>query len=409
MSFSFICNALRLQNWRIDNDGMLRITARVLAEGIFDYLPDESPKGARTIEGLVPHYIPKYEFTAESLKTLEGKPVIVGEHEWRTITNTNSDGQTVGSIAGTPYVNGKYVVADLLITDKKAIDAIKDKKLVEISAGYTSECEPKEGTFQGKEYTCVQHGIKYNHVLLLPVGAGRCGNDVRIVNKTPKENNMITVQKTIGNKTISYKFTNEDDAKEAERMNEDSSGFSAKELENAYNECSRLKNELEDMTTKYEENMKVLQEQSAKINELLSPEGQSQMVEEAKEQNEAEEAIVEEATDEEELTNEEAEAIETELGNCKTFADRRKVIVQKVLKVENEDFKTWTQDAIDGSFETLAYRAMKHIENKKKVQNAKKTVMGGNTGKVQNTAQSRFDRILRPMRLGNRKNSDEKE
>ena len=163
------------------------------------------------------------------------------------------------------------------------------------------------------------------------------------------------------------------------------------------------------MTTKYEENMKVLQEQSAKINELLSPEGQSQMVEEAKEQNEAEEAIVEEATDEEELTNEEAEAIETELGNCKTFADRRKVIVQKVLKVENEDFKTWTQDAIDGSFETLAYRAMKHIENKKKVQNAKKTVMGGNQSKVQNANQSRFDRILRPMRLGNRKNSDEKE
>ena len=61
----------QLKNWRKDGDGMLRVTARVLAEGVFKYLPEESPEESEVKNGYVPHYIPRKEFTPSALKTLE--------------------------------------------------------------------------------------------------------------------------------------------------------------------------------------------------------------------------------------------------------------------------------------------------------------------------------------------------
>ena len=40
-------NRYKFQNWRIDSDGMLRVTARVLADGVFPYLKAESPDDAK--------------------------------------------------------------------------------------------------------------------------------------------------------------------------------------------------------------------------------------------------------------------------------------------------------------------------------------------------------------------------
>ena len=92
-------NRYKFQNWRIDSDGMLRVTARVLADGVFPYLKAESPDDAKeNAEGLVGQYIPVKEFTDEALQSLEGKPVIVEDHVWRTPENTTKDGLTVGSV-----------------------------------------------------------------------------------------------------------------------------------------------------------------------------------------------------------------------------------------------------------------------------------------------------------------------
>lgn len=197
-------NRYKFQNWRIDSDGMLRVTARVLADGVFPYLKAESPDDAKeNAEGLVGQYIPVKEFTDEALQSLEGKPVIVEDHVWRTPENTTKDGLTVGSVAGTPRVEGGYVVTDLLITDKEAIEKIKSGDLVEISSAYDGDCYSKEGVYKGKPFGAVQTNLRFNHVLLLPEGAGRCGPNVRIVNhKQTKEKGMKVLQRQYGNRRV---------------------------------------------------------------------------------------------------------------------------------------------------------------------------------------------------------------
>jgi len=81
----------RIQNWRIDDDGMLRVTAHILREGIYDYAPEECPPDFRNLP-VVKQYIPAAAFTPEALATLEGKWVIVADHEWRTDENTMTNG-----------------------------------------------------------------------------------------------------------------------------------------------------------------------------------------------------------------------------------------------------------------------------------------------------------------------------
>lgn len=394
-------NAVTFQfkNWRKDGDGMLRVTARVLAEGVFKYLPEESPEDAVVNGGYVQHYIPRREFTPAALKTLEGKPVIAGRHDWRNPENTNHDGLTVGSIAGTPRVEGRYIVADLLITDKRAIDQIEKGELVEISAGYNGDCEAENGSLGSESYAVAQHNLRFNHVLLLPEGAGRCGQDVRIVNnKSQKETIMAkTLQRQIGNRRVDYVFQNEDDAKEAERMVEDQKTFNGAELEAALVAAEELKGQISALQTQYDENLTVIEEQKTRIDDLMSAETQTAMADEAAAQTEAEDAILDDSVENEEIKTEEKEELKNKLCNAKTFAQRRSIVVQNALSISAEQFKTWNQDAVDGAFETLAAHAVK------RVQNAKKSVMGGTAYKVQNAATSNLERVLRPMRLGNRK------
>lgn len=393
---------IAFKNWRKDGDGMLRVTARVLSEGVFKYLPEESPDDSQVLNGYVPHYIPRKEFTREALRTLEGKPVIAGTHEWRTPSNTNHDGLTVGSVAGTPRIEGKYVVADLLITDKRAIDQIEKGELVEISAGYSGDCVAETGVLGGEQYTASQHNLRFNHLLLLPKGAGRCGQDVRIINnKSHKETTMAkTLQRQFGNRRVDYTFQNEDDAKEAERMVEDQKTFNGEELEAAMAAAEELKGQITELQKKYDENLKVIEEQKARIDDLMSAETQSAMADEAAAQAEAEDAVLEDAVENEDVTAEEKEEIKNKLCNAKTFAARRAIVVQNALSISPEQFKNWNQDAVDGAFETLAAKAQKRL------QNAKKSLMGGNSAKLQNAGMTNLERVLRPMRLSNRKTTD---
>ena len=89
---------------------------------------------------------------------------------------------------------------------------------------------------------------------------------------------------------------------------------------------------------------------------------------------------------------------------AKTRPDRRKIIVQNAMSVPAEDLSKWTQDAIDGAFESLARQA--EIRQKR----ANKRVMGGASAQINNSkAQGSLDRILRPMRLNNARRKSEKE
>ena len=395
-------------NWRIDNDGLMRITARILPEGCYPYAPDESPEGAEVgADGMVMQFIPSIEFTGKALRTLEGKPVIVGSHEWRTAENTHSDGLTVGSVAGTPHVEGGCIYADLLITDKEAAEAIQDGRLVEISAAYDGTCELGSGEYQGVAYSAVQHDFRFNHVLLLPEGGARCGHSTRIINQKTEEKPMATkVQRQFGNRSVYFVFQNEDDAKEAERMADEQKTFNGAELQAAMEKANEIQEQIDKLNAERADAMKVIEEQKAQIEALTSAESQDAMAQEAAAQIDAEDAILENAEDEGEIENEAAaEEIKNKVCNAKTFAARRRVMVQNMMPDAGAD--KWTQEQVDGAFTAMAMRAQNSRVNKaarQKVQNKKP--MGGATPKG---ASAPMTALTRVYNSGARKSGGNKE
>lgn len=395
----------KVRNWRIDEDGMLRVTARVLAQGVFPYTKEESPENSVTNEsGYVDQYIPIEEFTEEALHSLEGKPVIVKDHVWRDADNTMKDGLTVGAIAGTPKVEDGYIVADFIISDNDTIEDIKAGKLIEVSSAYDGDCIAEQGEYEGSAFGAVQKNLRFNHVLLLPDGAGRCGHEVRIVNQNKaKEKTMPKViQRQFGNRRVDFKFQNEEDAQVANEMAEEERKFNADALANAMNEAAQLKNEIEEKQKALEEALHTIADQKEEIDRLMSAETQEELAQEAAAQAEAEDAILDEAVENEVIEEEEKEEIKNSFKNCKTFADRRRVVVQNAMQVEASAMKDWSQDAIDGAFESLHRQANLHS---KRVRN-NKTVMGGAKGRTQNSGISTLQRILRPMKLQNSKNAE---
>ena len=387
-------------NWRIDTDGILRVTARVLAEGVFPYLPDESPDGAKeTATGVVGQYIPASEFTPDALASLEGKPVIINDHVWRDAENTMHDGLTVGAVAGKPKVEDGFVICDFVISDADTIEAIKAGKLIEVSAAYDGDGIVEDGTFEGTPYGARQSNLRFNHVLLLPDGGGRCGHEVRIVNqKQAKENTMPKViQRQFGNRRVDFKFQNEEDAAVANEMCEEERKFNAEALNQAMEEATQLKNEIEEKQKALEEALYTIADQKEEIDRLMSAETQEEMAQEAAAQAEAEEAILEDAVENEVIEEETKEEVQNSFKNCKTFADRRRIVVQNAMGVSASDMKDWSQDAVDGAFESLNRRAAMRAKN------SKKSVMGGAKGRTQNSGETPLQRMLRPLKLQNKK------
>lgn len=319
----FIGNAATIDksHWRIDDDGFLRITARVLKPGRYDYGLHELPQSMReNFKGReqVIEAIDANEFTEDCLKSLEGKPVIVGSgHDWRNPDNTMSDGVTVGSIAGKPVREADgSIVADMLITQREAIAAIQNKGLREVSAAYDAVLDTTHVT-EGADAT--QRGLRFNHVLLLPEGKGRCGADVRILNSsTPKgERKMVKVK--IGN--ADYEFA--DDAAPA-----------------AQTAADAVNNELaeKDKTiTVHLEKLTALQTALDAANTALAA---FKLEEENEEYEEEAGALAEGATDDEKAQ------MAAAVTNCKTPAEKRKALVAHVLNTRGVDAKDYDDNAV---------------------------------------------------------------
>ena len=125
-------NRQGIAKWREDENGLLTVTVCVLKEGVYPYGADECEGLPEALAGrdTVMEFIPASEFTPEAMKTLEGKPATImtaedDAHEWRTPDNAMKDGLTVGAVAGTPWVEGDELRCDLLLSDREAIEAVK--------------------------------------------------------------------------------------------------------------------------------------------------------------------------------------------------------------------------------------------------------------------------------------------
>lgn len=422
---------VRFGNWRIDDDGFLRVTARVIKEGVYPYAAEESSeKDVRAhLPGIDPimQYIPLAEFTEGALTSLEGKPVTVplveeGEewHQWRNPENALKDFLTVGTVAGKPYVDDEGGIScDMLIMDPGAIKAITEeqnpeKKLVEVSAGYMAMLDINAGDFEGVPYHGTQKDLHFNHVLLLPEGMGRCGYDVRIINSREPNSgkqsegagNMPTTLKvTVGNRARSYKFQNEEDAAQAEEMLNEEKAFNAEAVSAAIAAKTDLEGQIAELQKQLAEHDQHLADAKKQIEELLTPAAQEAMAEEFVEQKDAEDAIIDAETDNMEGGDAEADEEKEEFGNalkkCNSMAERRKVTVARVMNMRGLKVDDWNQDALDGAFEILAANAKAKAKSKEK---SGRVLNGTRTpGKGGAMSASNRERMLRPMKARNAK------
>ena len=338
------CSPIR--EWRVDEDGNLRVTAVVLKEGVYSYED----------LGLGFEYIPASEMTPEALATLEGRPVITDEHTWRDADNTIRDGLTKGAVAGAPRAGHGEIVCDFLIQDRETAKAVMDGKLVEVSAAYVSERETGGGEWEGKPFDATQRNFRFNHILLCPPGQkGRLGPAVRIINSN-KERSMnektCTIERRVGNSVKSYRFFNADDAETAKEMADESARVTASEAEEALRRMNELGEEKSALEAELAKAAATIEEFKAQIEAALSPEALEEAAGELAEQAETIEAIVEE-----EIAENERETLNAVVKSGKTMAGRRAELVKAVMRANSVDASAWSQEQIDGSFHTLGLKA----------------------------------------------------
>jgi len=167
--------------WEKTAEGWLRCKSRVLAERIMPYHWKELDLEGVMLPEIVNMAVMGEEMgRPETLRSLEGVPVVAGEHQW---LEGNVSRFAVGAVAGTGRLNPPYLECDLLITDPKTIAAVERGELPEISAAYQAETIFGKGAFDDEVYDAIQTNLRFNHICLLPAGQGRAGEDVRILNK----------------------------------------------------------------------------------------------------------------------------------------------------------------------------------------------------------------------------------
>lgn len=381
-------NATRVKignNWRIDDDGIMTVRARVLKEGVFPYLASEIP-GLVSDKPKLDVYIPAAEFTPEALKSGEGVPVVVDEHEWRTADNALKDGYTKGAVAGNLSLDSKGgIICELKIMDAETVNKIKCGDLVEVSAGYMADFVQEDGTFGGKSYDHVQRNIVFNHILLCHKGEGRCGEDVKVFNKKTGESQMtVKIRYKVGNTDKEIEFSNEDDAKKADEMAKDISSVKAAEIDNALEEIKEKKEQIETLNAELEDKKRMVEEFKQKLDEALDPAAQEALAEDILEQRAAEDAVMET-----ELDDEEKEEVK---NACKALnrAERIVHLATHVMNKKGVDIKDWSDDQKIGAFMAIAAEAKAKIGNKKKM------VAGANviTSKTGNSALDAKSRML---------------
>lgn len=357
-----ILNTVRMSignSWRIDEDGNLLVRARVLKEGVYPYYKSEVPE--LEVEGeKIDVYIPASEFTPEALETIKGKDVVVDDHIWRTVDNSLTDGYSKGSVAGEAEKDDSGIICDLLIKDKQTIEDIQNKVLVEISAGYRADFEKSDGEYEGKPYTYVQKNIVFNHVLLCKKGEGRCGADVKVINKKQGEDKMShTIRYKIGNKDKEMEFSSKEDADKAEAMASDREEAKQVDVDNAVEELKTLKDQVKTLNEQIEEKSTSIEEYKAKLEEALSPEAQEELAEDILAQREAEDDVVEE-----EVEEKEKEEVKNSLKAMNRL-QRACHLATIVMNKKGIDISKWAEDAKVASFMTIAAEAKVKVANKK--------------------------------------------
>lgn len=173
-------------------EGYLKATAKISRTGIQIYTEKElsisdSDSNVRIYRSS------KEVFNKKSLESFYAKPITLF-HPSSLVDSKTAKEVSVGLIMSAKK-DGKYVTADIIITDENAIKIIEDGT-VELSCGYTFDLVIEKGTTQKEEmYDGRQENITGNHVAI--VKSGRCGESCKINDKMIKGENKMTEKEEI--------------------------------------------------------------------------------------------------------------------------------------------------------------------------------------------------------------------
>lgn len=166
-------------NRYFDENGYLVIKDNKIAKaGVFDYLGKEIMENLP--EGDIYKVYRPWEELEKTAKDFEGIPVKLG-HEW--VSPLKKD-LKVGVVSGVIKLEEPYLIADIKIYDKDAIDEIINNNIVELSPGYTAKYIEEHGEYNNEKYEFRQEDIIYNHLAI--VENGRSGKEVKIADELPK-------------------------------------------------------------------------------------------------------------------------------------------------------------------------------------------------------------------------------
>ena len=170
-----------ITNREITPQGYLKVPGRVARSGIQQYLASEIGLTDRKPNEIINVYRPPEEvFKDECLYSYDNID-ITNDHPDDLVDASSYKKVSVGHAISEGKQDGNFVVVDLLIKDKEAIDEINKGK-VELSAGYEAEYVPQKGISEdGKAYDYVQRNIRVNHVAL--VDKARAGHQAKLFDK----------------------------------------------------------------------------------------------------------------------------------------------------------------------------------------------------------------------------------
>ncbi len=163
-----------------DSQGNMLLNITILKTGVFKYLVKKS-QGQPDVSMQVK--LPEDWLTEDVLKSVNGKPVTM-QHPYEVTynpddMNVNPDNYSkfVKGVCIDPKIVGNTIMAKALIYDKELQSQIIDKKLIEISVGFTSYPQPKTGFYQGQAYDVIQKLPRINHVAFVKTARG--GKDLK--------------------------------------------------------------------------------------------------------------------------------------------------------------------------------------------------------------------------------------
>ncbi len=117
-------------------------------------------------------------FHPDTLASLAGAPITVGHPKTNAnglVTAESWKKDACGHMGDDVRRDGEYLAATARVSDASVASRVSPDDLCEMSAGYSCDIEETPGTYKNQPYDVVQRNRRYNHVALLPRGAGRAG------------------------------------------------------------------------------------------------------------------------------------------------------------------------------------------------------------------------------------------